>query len=124
MVAGFDLLVDVLNLSVVANDERPSFRNRSTFVHNSISLRDFFSRVTQDWVVQFKAFRKGCIFFDGVTARCKISNFERFDFFAVRTERQAFFRSATGERFRVPGHNDGLLSFEFRQLVRFPVAAL
>lgn len=114
MITRFDLLVDVGDLTVLANDVCPAFRDGTRPVNDSVGLGNVFSRIAENRVIEFQLFRKCRVLFNAVTAGCEVGNVEFTQGFAARTERQTLLCSSTGECFGIPGDDDRLLPLEVR----------
>ena len=123
MIAWFDLLVDVQDLSVFANVECPAERELAFAGHDAISLGDFALGITQDRIIQAERLSELFIRFGRVTTCCKVSHVEGTNVLAALTERLALGRSAPGECLGIPGNHDRLLVLEVGQFVGFAVAA-
>ena len=63
-----DLLFNVLDLSVFANVERPTFRNGSFVVYDPIAFGDTFLGVAQDRIIEPEFLGVSCVGFERVTA--------------------------------------------------------
>lgn len=113
MIAGLNFLVDVQHFTIKADYVSPSLRKRSGPADDAELFGDVFFRIAKDWVIQIQFLGKRCVVFHGITAGREVGNIEFFNSFAVRTERQAFFGSATGEGFGEPGNDDCLFALKF-----------
>ena len=106
MAAGFNLLLDVQDLPVLADDERPAFRNASPFVDDAVFLRGLLRGVAQQRVVEFQLFGEFRVQLDGVAACTKVRDVEFLQGLAALTERLAFDRSPRCVGLRVPRYDD------------------
>lgn len=124
MISGLHFFVNVLDLAIKSNDVSPALRERAASTDDTELFSNRFFRITQNRVVQIKFLCESRIVFDTVTTGREVSDVVFTNCFAVRTERQTFFGSATGESFGVPGDNHSFLSLQLRHFVCLAVASL
>lgn len=124
MISGLHFFVDVLDLAIKSNNVSPALWKRAASIDDTEFFSDLLFRITKNRVVQIKLLCKSRIVFDTVTTGCEVGDVVFTNRFAVRTERQTFFGSATGESFGVPGNNHSFLSLQLRHFVGFAVASL
>ena len=127
VLAGSHFFVDLQDLAVLADVERPPERYRPCGRDHAVSAGRFLGGIAQDRVIQFQRLGKVDVAlgaFGRITTGREVSDVKFPQLLAVRTERLALGRSATGKRLGVPGDHHGLFASEFRELVRFAVTAL
>jgi len=105
------LFVDVENPTVRADIERPSRGERLVLIDDSVRRRHFLRRIAQQGIVGAQRLREGLVRLGRVDADREVRDVEGADGIAALTERLAFRRSATGERFGEPGKDHRLLAF-------------
>ena len=71
---GFDLAVNVEDLTLLANVKRPAFRDGSTFMHHPVSLGDFLSWIAEDGIVDTKRFSESFVVFRSICAGGKVGD--------------------------------------------------
>ena len=103
-----DVLLNVQNLSVLTDEERPAKRQTSIFGDDAVSFGNLLLRIAEDGIVELKGFGELLVQLRRVATGGEESDVELPQGFPVRTERDTFGRSATGERFGVPGDNNRL----------------
>ena len=121
------LFVDIQDLAVFADVKSPPERYRPRGRDHAVSAGRFLGGIAQDRVIQFQRLGKVDVAlgaFGRITTGREVSDVKFSQILAVRTERLALGRSATGKRLGVPGDYHGLFASEFRELVRFAVTAL
>lgn len=123
MTGRFHRLVDEQDLAVLADVEGEPQRHPPALVHHAVSFGRLPGRIAEDGIIQIERLGKFCIRFVVVATGGEVGRVELPKVIAALTERNAFLRSATGERFRVPGDHHRLFAFEVRQLVDFSVTA-
>ena len=127
VLAGPHLLVDLQDLAVLAYVKRPPVWQAPGGSYHAVSLGRFLSGIAQDRVIQLQRLGKVDVAFGAfgrITTGREVSDVKFPQLLAVRTERLALGRSATGKRLGVPGDHHGLFASEFRELVCFAVTAL
>ena len=127
VLAGSHFFVDLQDLAVLADVERPPIWQATGGGHHAIGLGRFLGGIAQDRVIQFQRLGKVDVAlgaFGRITTGREVSDVKFSQLLAVRTERLALGRSATGKRLGVPGDHHGLFASEFRELVCFAVTAL
>ena len=122
-----DLAINLQDLAVLADVERPPVWQATGGGHHAIGLGRFLGGIAQDRVIQFQRLGKVDVAlgaFGWITTGREVSDVKFSQILAVRTERLALSRSAPGERLGIPGDHHSLFASEFRELVRFAVTAL
>ena len=114
MTGRLDRLVDKQNLAVRADVERPAEGKRTLLSDHTVGFRYFAAGVAQNREVEFQRFSESFVLFGKITTRSEIGRVELTQVVAALTERLAFLRSATGERFGIPGHDHDLFVLEVR----------
>ena len=110
------------DFAVLADIVGPTIRH-PTGIEAAESVGEFFAGVAQDWVIQVQTFSEVSVFLDVVDAGGEVGNIEFTNEFAALTERLAFFRSATGERFGIPRNYKSFFPFELLRGIGFSIAA-
>jgi hypothetical protein len=80
------LAVNVKDLTVLPNVERPALSNGSTFVYHTIGLGDFLSRVAEDGIIDAKRFSESFVVFRSICAGGKVGDIGILEGFAILTE--------------------------------------
>lgn len=124
MSAGVDLLFNMEDLAILANEKRPAPRQRPIIVYDSVFSCHFLFGITKQRIVEFKFLRKFLVELDRIAASAEVSDIELSQGFTTLTERFAFGRSASGERLGIPCNDDGLLIFKVRKLICLAVRSL
>ena len=127
VLAGSHFFVDLQDLAVLADVERPPVWQATGGGHHAIGLGRFLGGIAQDRVIQFQRLGKVDVAlgaFGRITTGREVSDVKFSQILAVRTERLALGRSTTGERLWIPGDHHGLFASECRELVCFAVTAL
>jgi hypothetical protein len=114
MRVGIHFFVDIQNLPVFADIDRPAKREFAFLCDDSIGFGHFFAGITQQGIVDVEFLGELLIVCRSITTGSKVGDVEFADFLATLTERLAFARSATGFRFGIPENDDRFLSFETR----------
>ena len=83
---GFDLAVNVEDLTLLANVKRPAFRDWSTFMYHPVSLGDFLSWIAEDGIVDTKRFSESFVVFRSICAGGKVGDIGVLESFAILTE--------------------------------------
>lgn len=83
---GFDLAVNVEDLTLLANVKRPAFRDGSTFMYHPVSLGDFLSWIAKDGIVDTKRFSESFVVFRSICAGGKVGDIGVLEGFAILTE--------------------------------------
>ena len=81
-----DVLVDVENLPVGSDVERPARGERLIHIHHAIGLGNLFGGIAQERVIQAKRLREGLIGFRSIDADREVGDVEWSDFMATLTE--------------------------------------
>ena len=119
-----DLRIDVQDLAVRANVERPARRQRMLGIDYAVRGSDLFLGIAEDGIVRLDMLGKFLVRLGIVDAGGEEDDVgEGPDVVAARTERPAFGRSTTGERFREPGDDDRL-ALVIGQTMRLAVGSL
>ena len=127
VLAGPHFLVDLHDLAVFADVERPPIWQATGGSYHAVCPGRFLGGIAQDRVIQFQRFGKVDVAlgaFGRITTGREVSDVKFSQILAVRTERLALGRSATGKRLGVPGDHHGLFASVCRKLIRFAVTAL
>ena len=127
VLAGSHFFVDLQDLSILANVERPPKRHGPRVCHHAVGAGGLFGGIAQDRVVQFQRLGKTDVAlgaFGRITTGREVSDVKFPQLLAVRTERLALSCSATGECLGIPGNHHGLFASELRELVRFAITSL
>lgn len=115
--------VDKEDLSVLPDVDRGAAGHLAISLGNTIRLCDGCIGVTQDRIIELERLGKFRIGLEVVAARCEVGDIEFPDLIATLTERLAFGRSASGEGFRIPGHDHGLLALEVGERIGLAIAS-
>ena len=107
-----NFLVDVQDLSILTDVKSPPLGNESRAMDNAVFGSHFPTGVAQNGIVDLQLLSELRVSLHVVTAGCEIFHVKRTNSFAVLTERNALFSSATGEGFGVPCHYHSLLAFK------------
>ena len=83
---GIDLLVDVHDPAIEADEERPPRGERLIFVHDAIGRGYGLRRITQKRIVDAEGLRKRLVRLGCVNADGKVRDVETPDFLATLTE--------------------------------------
>jgi hypothetical protein len=83
---GFDLAVNVKDLTILPNIKRPALRNGPTFMHYTVRLGDFLSRVAEDGIIDTKRFSESFVVFRTICAGGKVGDIGVLERFAILTE--------------------------------------
>ena len=83
---GIDLLVDVHDPAVEADEERPARRERLIFVDDAIGLCDGLGRIAQERIIDAERLRKRLVGFRCVDADGEVRDVEAPDVLATLTE--------------------------------------
>ena len=118
---GAHLPVDVQDLPVNADVERPPDRQRLVVADDAVRLRRLAFGVAQDRVVDGDVTRERCVDLGLVDARGKQGNVEDPDRLAALTERPALRRSTGAAGFGKPGDDDRPLAAVVREPVRLAI---
>jgi len=135
--ANFDLLVDIGDLAILADEKRRPAGKLPRRIVDPVGRGRLTTGVAQNWVIQLECLGILRIGFDGVAARGEISNVVLIEPGALRrgdvkfptlgrrdgkrcfngagTQRATLLRSATGKCFGEPSHNHWLFAFEIGQ---------
>jgi hypothetical protein len=106
---GADLVVNVQDLAVRPDVERPARRKRVLGIDDAVGGCNLLFRISEDGVVGFDVLGELLVRLGIVDAGGEIDDVgEGPDVVAALTERPAFGRSTTSERFREPGDDDRL----------------
>jgi hypothetical protein len=119
---GTDLLVDVQDLAVAADVERPP-RRQLAFARDPVGARDLSARIAENRVIDAKVLGEPLVRFRCVDTCREIRDIETANLVAALTERFALRRSTTCEGFREPREDDDLSPAVVGQAVRPPVGA-
>ena len=117
---GRDRLVDAENLAVLADVERPPPREAPGLQH-AVGGRGRLGRIAQQGEVRLFFLGESLVVFDRVDAGHEVGDVELADLVAVLREGLALDRAAARVGLGEPGHDDGLLALEIRQLVGLAV---
>jgi hypothetical protein len=112
--------IDMENPAVGADVERPA-RCEAEAAQNTVGGRNLFRRIREDRVVGLDVLGELPVFFCAIDAGREVSDVELPDGLAALTERLAFGRSTTSERFREPGEHDGAVALEVRKSIGLSV---
>jgi hypothetical protein len=80
------LAIHVKDLTILANIERPPFRDCSTFMYHTVRLGDFLSWIAEDGIVDTKRFSKSFVVFRSICAGGKVGDIGVLESFAILTE--------------------------------------
>jgi hypothetical protein len=80
------LAINIKDLTVLANIERPAFRDGSTFMYHTVCLGDFLSWIAEDGIVDTKRFSKSFVVFRSICAGGKVGDIGVLESFAILTE--------------------------------------
>jgi hypothetical protein len=83
---GFDLAVNVKDLTILPNVKRPALRDGSTFMYHAVRLSDFLSWVAEDRIIDTKRFSESFVVFRGICAGGKVGDIGVLEGFAILTE--------------------------------------
>ncbi len=106
MGGGIDCFVDVQNLAVGTDKDRPAARNRSTLVGHAVGVRYAPRGIAKDGIVGSQLFRESGVLFDGVATGGEIGDFKFLEGGTAVTQRFTFLGSAAGKRLGIPGDDD------------------
>jgi hypothetical protein len=115
-------LIDVDNPSVWTDVERPSCCHTHR-AQDAVRLCSFFRRIRKDRIIGVDVLGKFLVGFRVVYAHREVGDIECANRGAALTERLAFRRSATGERFWEPRQYDSAFAFEISKRVNLAVGA-
>jgi hypothetical protein len=119
-----DLRIDVQDLAVGADVERPACRQRMLGIDYAVGGSDLLLGIAEDGIVRLDVLGELLVRLGIVNAGGEEDDVgEGPDVVAARTERPAFGRSATGERFGEPGDDDRL-ALVVGQTMRLAVGSL
>ena len=122
MRSGFDLLVNVLDLTVDTDIESPPERNRTFLVDYAVGFGDTFLGIAKNGIVETQRLGEIGVLLCRIATGCEVSDLVRTQGLTALTERDAFLRSATGEGFGIPGDHVRLFSLELFAGVGLAVA--
>ena len=117
------MVVDVSDLALFVDVDRNAAGHASR-VEDSKCLGRFLAGVTENRIIEIERLGELLIDVGWIDASGEVGDIELTQGLAVLTERLALSRSATGERFGIPGDDEGFLAFEIGQFVRLSVAPL
>lgn len=80
------MTIDVEDLSVFSNIERPALWELPPLVNDTIGFRDFFSRITQNGIVDTQRFSESLVLFRRVSAGGEVGDVGLPEGFAILTE--------------------------------------
>ena len=83
---GIDLLVDVQDAAVKADEKRPARGERLVFIDDAIGGGDGLRRIAQERIVEAERLRKRLVGLRGIDAGGKVGDVEPPDLFATLTE--------------------------------------
>ena len=83
---GLDLAVNVKDLTILPNVERPALSNGSTFMHYTVSLGDFLSWIAEDGIIDSKRFSESFVVFRSICAGGKVGDIGVLEGLAILTE--------------------------------------
>lgn len=117
----FHIFVDLLNLPVLPDVERPSASKIARAIEYTIIRRYSLLRIAQNRVVEIERFSEFLVRLRIVDTGRKISYIKICQFFTAVTQRLTFQRSASSECFREPGNHHCLLSHKLAQVINLAV---
>ena len=124
MTVEFDIFLNREQFAIFADEKSPTLGKRSVVVNHTEHSCRVPLGITQDRVIQFQRLGEILVLLFTITAGCKVGDVKFAKGRTALTERFALQRSATGERFWVPGDHDRLLTLEVGKLVCLSIASL
>lgn len=113
---GMNVFVDVENLAVLADIERPA-RRKSGGAQYAVRLGDPLIGVTENGVVEPERPGELAVGFDGIDAHAEVFGFEATENAVAGSQRCAFARTVWCESFGEPGEHDGVHAMEIAEAV-------
>ena len=123
-ISGFDRLIDVNDLAIFANVDRPSLGIAVGRINEAVRLSNLATGIAQQREVELQFVGKLLVQLLFIATGAKISDFKLLQGGAAVTQRLAFRRSATGLCFGIPSDHHRLLPDKIGELVHLAVTAL